>query len=143
MRGGEFLKNQGATWRSNTKCNCTFLKVGKEYQYPRVPVPSHSCIRLPEYQYPRVPVPSHSCIHLPTAGTVKDTVQYVCATFQENGYPNPSIDNDGQPAFILWQEFRSFKNKEAQKSNTHFSHQQAHSLRQHQTRTSHWQTSNS
>ena len=35
------------------------------------------------------------------AGTVKDTMQYVCATFRENGYPNPSIDNDGLPAFIL------------------------------------------
>ena len=35
------------------------------------------------------------------AGTVKDTVQYVCVTFRENGYPNPSIDDDGLPAFIL------------------------------------------
>jgi len=31
------------------------------------------------------------------AGTVKDTVQYVCTTFQEKGYPNPSIDDDGLP----------------------------------------------
>ncbi len=35
------------------------------------------------------------------AGTVKDTVQYVCATYRENGYQNPSIDDDRQPAFIL------------------------------------------
>ena len=35
------------------------------------------------------------------AGTVKDTVQDVCASFRENGYPNPSIDDDGLPAFIL------------------------------------------
>jgi hypothetical protein len=37
-------------------------------------------------------------------------MQYVCATFQENGYPNPSINDDKQPAFNLQQEFRSFKN---------------------------------
>jgi hypothetical protein len=35
------------------------------------------------------------------AGKVKDTIQYVCATFQENGYPNPSINDNGLPAFIL------------------------------------------
>ena len=34
-------------------------------------------------------------------GTVKDTVQYVCVTLRENGYSNPSIDDDGLPAFIL------------------------------------------
>ncbi len=45
-----------------------------------------------------------------TAGTVKDTMQYVCVTFQVNGSPSLSIDNNGQPAFILQQEFSSFKN---------------------------------
>ncbi len=51
------------------------------------------------------------------AGTVKDTVQYVCATFQENGYQNPSINNNGQPAFILQEEFRSFKNTDPEEKH--------------------------
>jgi hypothetical protein len=78
--------------------------------------------------------------------TVKDTVQYVCVTFWENGYPNPSIYNYGQPAFIQQQEFRSFKNTDTeekhQKSNAHFSHQQAHPPRKHQTQMSHWWANN-
>jgi hypothetical protein len=44
------------------------------------------------------------------AGTVSSTVQYFSVTFQEHGYPNQNLDKDGQPAFILQQEFRSFKN---------------------------------
>jgi hypothetical protein len=51
------------------------------------------------------------------AGTVKDTVQYVCATFRENGYPNPSIDNDSLPAYILQREFRSFKNTDPEEKH--------------------------
>ena len=47
----------------------------------------------------------------------KDTVQFVCTTFQENGYPNPSIDNDGLPAFILQREFRSFKNTDPEEKH--------------------------
>jgi len=50
------------------------------------------------------------------AGTVKDTVQHVCATFRENGYPNPSIDDNGLPAFILQREFRSLKIPNQKKS---------------------------
>ncbi len=51
------------------------------------------------------------------ADTVKDTMQYVCTTFQENGYQNPFIDDDGQPAFILQQEFRSFKNTDPEEKH--------------------------
>jgi hypothetical protein len=36
---------------------------------------------------------------------------------QENGYPNPSIDNARQPAFILQQEFRSFKNTDPEEEH--------------------------
>jgi hypothetical protein len=46
------------------------------------------------------------------AGTVRDSIQYVCATFRENGHPNPTFDKDGKLAFILQQEFRSFKNSD-------------------------------
>jgi hypothetical protein len=35
------------------------------------------------------------------AGTVQDSIQYVCATFRENGHPNPTFDEDGKLAFIL------------------------------------------
>jgi hypothetical protein len=51
------------------------------------------------------------------AGTVEDTMQYVCATFGENGYPNPSTDIDGQLAFILQQEFRLFKNTDPEEKH--------------------------
>jgi hypothetical protein len=51
------------------------------------------------------------------AGTVKDTMQYVCTTFWENGYSNPSIDDGGQPAFILKREFRSFKNTDPEENH--------------------------
>jgi len=51
------------------------------------------------------------------AGTVKDTVQYVCATFRENVYPNPSNDDDGLPAFILQREFRLFKNTDPEEKH--------------------------
>ncbi len=50
-------------------------------------------------------------------GIVKDTVQYVCVTFRENGYQNPSINDDGQPAFILQQDFRSFKNTDPEEKH--------------------------
>jgi hypothetical protein len=33
--------------------------------------------------------------------TVRDTVQYVCATFQENGHPNPTLNKDGRSTFML------------------------------------------
>ncbi len=46
------------------------------------------------------------------AGTVQDSIQYVCSTFRENGHPNPTFDEDGKLAFILQQEFRSFKNSD-------------------------------
>jgi hypothetical protein len=49
------------------------------------------------------------------AGTVSSTVQYVCTSFREWGYPNPSLDEDGRPAFILQQEFQAFKNTDPAK----------------------------
>jgi len=41
----------------------------------------------------------------------------ICATFRENGYSNPSIDNDGLPAFILQREFRSIKNSDPEEKH--------------------------
>jgi hypothetical protein len=46
------------------------------------------------------------------ANTVGGTIQYLSASFREHGYPNPTLDKDGQLAWILQQEFRSFKNKD-------------------------------
>jgi hypothetical protein len=51
------------------------------------------------------------------ANTDQDTVQYVCATFRENRHPNPTFDKDGKPAFILRQEFRSFKNTDPEEKH--------------------------
>jgi hypothetical protein len=42
------------------------------------------------------------------AGTVGGTMQYVSVTFQEHGYLNPTLNQDGQLAFIQQQESRSF-----------------------------------
>ena len=58
--------------------------------------------------------PSHEQLD---TGTVKDTMQYVCTTFQENGYQNPSINGDEQPAFILQQEFRLFKHSDPEEKH--------------------------
>ncbi len=44
------------------------------------------------------------------ASTVSSTIQYLCSTFRENGYPNPTLNEDGQFAFILQRELRPFKN---------------------------------
>jgi hypothetical protein len=49
--------------------------------------------------------------------TVQDTVQFVCTTFCENGHPNPTLDKDKKPAFILQQEFRSFKNTDPEEKH--------------------------
>ncbi len=35
----------------------------------------------------------------------------------ENGYSNPSIDDNGLPAFILQREFRSFKNTDLEEKH--------------------------
>ena len=39
------------------------------------------------------------------ASTVEGAVQYVSVTFREYGYPNPTLDKDGELAWILQQEF--------------------------------------
>ena len=44
------------------------------------------------------------------ASTVSGTIQCLCMTVKENGYPNLTLDKDGQFAFILQRELRSFKN---------------------------------
>jgi hypothetical protein len=51
------------------------------------------------------------------ANTVRDTIQYVCATFCKNRHPNPTLDKDKKPAFILQQEFRSFKNTDPEEKH--------------------------
>jgi hypothetical protein len=33
--------------------------------------------------------------------TVSGTIQYVCTTFRENGFPNPSLNKDARHGFIL------------------------------------------
>jgi hypothetical protein len=51
------------------------------------------------------------------AGTVRDSIQYFCTTFRENGHPNPTFDKDGKLAFILQREFRSFKNSDPEEKH--------------------------
>jgi hypothetical protein len=59
------------------------------------------------------------------ANTVRDTIQYVCATFCKNGHPNPTLDKGGKPAFILQQEFRSFKNTDLEEKHQKLSQYQS------------------
>jgi hypothetical protein len=33
--------------------------------------------------------------------TATDSIQYVCVTFRENGFSNPTFDNDAKSGFIL------------------------------------------
>jgi hypothetical protein len=42
--------------------------------------------------------------------TVSGTISYVCATFQENGFPNPSLNKDARTGFLLQQLYQGFKN---------------------------------
>ena len=42
-------------------------------------------------------------------GSVASSISHVCQTFREHGRPNPSLDDDGKPGFLLQRELRSFK----------------------------------
>ncbi len=42
--------------------------------------------------------------------TVSGTISYLCATFRENGFPNPSLDKDARTGFLLQQLCWGFKN---------------------------------
>ncbi len=44
--------------------------------------------------------------------TVTDFIQYVCATFRENGFPNPTFDDNAKSGLILQQLYRAFRNAE-------------------------------
>jgi hypothetical protein len=42
--------------------------------------------------------------------TISSTVSYVCATFRENGFPNPSLNKDARTGFLLQRLCWGFKN---------------------------------
>jgi hypothetical protein len=42
--------------------------------------------------------------------TVSGTISYLFATFQENGFPNPSLNKDARTGFLLQQLHQKFKN---------------------------------
>ncbi len=44
--------------------------------------------------------------------TISGTISYVCATFRENGFPNPSLDKDARTGFLLQQLYWGFKNSD-------------------------------
>jgi hypothetical protein len=37
-------------------------------------------------------------------------MQYVCGTFRENGFPNPTFDDNAKSGFILQQLYCTFRN---------------------------------
>jgi hypothetical protein len=53
--------------------------------------------------------PSHDRL---VEGTIKNTISNVCSTFRENGWPNPTKDEDGQPSFLLSRLYRAFRNED-------------------------------
>ncbi len=42
-------------------------------------------------------------------GSIKNSIAHVCQTIRERGRPNPSLDDDGKPGFLLQWELRAFK----------------------------------
>ena len=42
--------------------------------------------------------------------TISGTVSYVCTTLRENGFPNPSLNNDARTGFLLQRLYQGFKN---------------------------------
>jgi hypothetical protein len=42
-------------------------------------------------------------------GSVASSISHVCQTFREHGRPNPSLDDDRKPGFLLQRELRSLK----------------------------------
>jgi hypothetical protein len=61
--------------------------------------------------------PSHEQL---AHGSVTSAISHACQTFLEQGRPNPSLDDDGKPGFLLQRELRSFK-----KANPAKKHQKA------------------
>jgi hypothetical protein len=51
--------------------------------------------------------PSHNTL---AVGTIQNSISDVCATFRENGRPNPTKDDDLQLSFLLHRQFRAYKN---------------------------------
>ncbi len=43
-------------------------------------------------------------------GTIRNSILDVCATFRENGRPNPTKDDNLQLSFLLHRQFRAYKN---------------------------------
>jgi hypothetical protein len=43
-------------------------------------------------------------------GTIRNSISDVCATFRENGRPNPTKEDDLQLSFLLHRQFRAYKN---------------------------------
>ena len=46
------------------------------------------------------------------SSTVRNTINNVVASFRQKGHPNPTRDDDGQLAWILSRQFRSYKNRD-------------------------------
>jgi hypothetical protein len=61
--------------------------------------------------------PSHEQL---AHSSVTSAISHVCQTFRKHRRPNPSLDENGKPGFLLQQELRSFK-----KANPTKKHQKA------------------
>jgi hypothetical protein len=42
-------------------------------------------------------------------GSISSTISHICQTFREHGQPNPSLDNNSKPGFLLQWELKTFE----------------------------------
>jgi hypothetical protein len=49
--------------------------------------------------------------------SIKSSIAHVCQTFCEHGRPNPSLDNEDKPGFLLQWELKAFKKEDTAKNH--------------------------
>jgi hypothetical protein len=50
-------------------------------------------------------------------GSIKSSIAHVCQTFREHSQPNPSLDDNGKPGFLLQWELKAFKKEDLAKNH--------------------------
>ena len=108
-------KDQARSWdRWTTYCGCIGLGDTLLNDFPRsakIKLLGAFAVAMREAQFSG---PSHDRL---AHGSVASSISHVCQTFREHGRPNPSLDDDGKPGFLLQRELRSFKKADPAKKH--------------------------
>ena len=104
-------KKQSTAW-SNWKLFCEEIGLGSDLFLDSINQPHHRTLILLAYAHA-----VHSLRfskrkldgHL-QCGSVQDAVSAVSTTFRLHGRPNPSLDEDGRPSFLLQRQWRAYRN---------------------------------